>query len=283
MLGRRAAFLTSIPDTQVGLLARSLCLKYGVDLSMARADPEGRVGLVFVDFGMEPRQTAHYYDRQGSSASGIGPADFDWNHIASRTRLAYTDGVFAGLGPNCRDATVAFLEAARRQGATTCFDMNYREMIWTPEQARAVYEQALPLVDVLVTNRSVSERVLGLTGSDEDLLRTYRDEFGCRTVCLTMRHMESSRRGSWNSEVLWDGSLIKGTPRCFEVIDRFGTGDAYFAGFLYGYLEGDPRLAVDFGNALCALAHTILGDVAEFSVEEVYALLRNGYDSRLKR
>jgi 2-dehydro-3-deoxygluconokinase len=250
---------------------------------MAKPDPNGRVGLVFVDFGMEPRQTAHCYDRQNSSASTIGPADFDWNAIASQTRLVYTDGVFAGLGPNCRDAVFALLEAARRQGATSCFDMNYREMIWTAEQARTVYEQALPLVDVLVTNRGVSEQVLGLSGSDEDLLRSYREEFGCRTVCLTTRHMESSRRGSWNSQVLWDGELIKGTARCFEVIDRFGTGDAFFAGFLHGFLDGNPRLAVDFGNALCALAHTIQGDVADVSLDEVQALLRNGYDSRLKR
>jgi 2-dehydro-3-deoxygluconokinase len=59
-------------------------------------------------------------------------------------------------------------------------------------------------------------------------------------------------------------------------VDRFGTGDAFFAGFLHGYLEGDIAFALEFGNALCALAHTVPGDVAQVSADEVMSLIRHG-------
>ena len=45
----------------------------------------------------------------------------------------------------------------------------------------------------------------------------------------------------------------------------------------------DVAGALDFGNAYCALAHTIEGDVAHVTSAEVEALLREGPDVRLRR
>ena len=50
------------------------------------------------------------------------------------------------------------------------------------------------------------------------------------------------------------------------------------------YLEGaDIQVALDFGNALCALAHTIDGDPAVFSAAEVRTLLAESYTLITKR
>lgn len=255
-LGKKVAFLSKLPDNELGLLARSLCLRYGVDMSHVSTAQGARMGLVFVDFAAEPRESAHLYDRRNSAASMISPADFDWEKIAGRARLAHTDGVFLGLGENCREAAMRFMAAARSTGCTVCFDVNHREHIKTSEQ---VYRQVLPFVDVLVTNRSFSERTFGFQGSDEDLLRSYHREFGCNTVCLTSRCMQSAVRGSWSSMALHEGRVLAGSAICFDAVDRFGTGDAYFAGFLYGYLQGDVELGLEFGNTLCALAILLRG------------------------
>ncbi len=61
------------------------------------------------------------------------------------------------------------------------------------------------------------------------------------------------------------------------------TGDAFFAGLLYGYMEGEVQFALDFGNATCALAHTIEGDVNLCSVEEIEALVRDENIGKLLR
>jgi sugar/nucleoside kinase (ribokinase family) len=63
-----------------------------------------------------------------------------------------------------------------------------------------------------------------------------------------------------------------------EVVDHFGTGDAWDSGFFYGYLaRSDPQYAVDFANTLGELAHTMPGDVAHLTVEGVEAVMQSGH------
>jgi len=74
-----------------------------------------------------------------------------------------------------------------------------------------------------------------------------------------------------------------GSPFEFEVVDRFGTGDAFLAGFMFGYSERGIKYGLDFGNALCALAHTTEGDVISSSSSEVEQLLEGGIHFEIKR
>lgn len=283
-LGKTSAFLTKLPRNELGLLAKSLTESYGVDMSQAQFVDNDKIGMVFVEFSVTPRRHIHIYDRAGSAASTITADDFRWDAILKGARCAYVDGIFPGLSQGCREATTAYVSAAQQAGCTVCFDMNYRETLWEPDEARAMYRDVLPQVDILVTNRSVSESLLGYQGSDEDLLRRYRDDFGCRIVCLTYREMQGILRGRWWSVALHDNQVIYGRPYEYDVVDRFGTGDAFFAGFLHEYLEGaDIQVALDFGNALCALAHTIDGDPAVFSAAEVRTLLAESYTLITKR
>ncbi len=282
-LGGKSALISKLPASELGRLALRGCLSYGVDITHIKMVPNARIGVVYVEFGTEPRGGVHLYDRQHSAASTLSPDDFAWLEILKNARLAYTDGIFPGLSQCCRDATWAFLRTAREQGCKVCFDMNYRTAIWRSDQARDMYIQNLPAVDILVTNRSVSQSVLGFRGSDEDLLRCYHGEFGCQTVCLTSRVMEGTRRGTWKSMALHENRITYGRPFQFDVVDRFGTGDAFFAGFLFQYLAGDIQFALDFGNALCALAHTIEGDVVQISAEEVTEQLDGGRDFEIRR
>ena len=284
-LGKTAAFVSQLPANELGRLARDTCQGYGVDVSHLRLVDRGRMGVNYVEFGATPRPGVAVYDRAGSAASSVTPEDFDWLEITRGARLAYTDGIFPGLGAGCFAATMAFLTAAREQGVVTCFDVNYREHLWTVERARAAWHEILPLVDILATNRSVSELVFAYEGSDEELLAAYHDAYGCGTVCLTHREMFGVLRGAWSSMALHEGAVTRGRRYEFDVVDRFGTGDAWFAGFLYGMLEleGEVQFALDFGDALCALAHTIEGDVARVSAEEVVPLLAAEHDLRVRR
>ncbi len=283
-LGRHSVFLTRLPDNELGYLARSLAEGYGVDMSHAQFGGSQKMGLVFAEFSAAPRRHLHLYDRQGSAASTITADAFVWEDVLRGARLSYTDGIFPGLNPGCREATLAFVRAAKAAGCTVCFDVNYRESLWPPDEALTAYRALLPHVDVLVTGRDVAEGVFGYSGSDEDLLRAYHADFGCEVVCLTQREMHGVLRGGWRSLALHAGQVVHGRPFEFDVVDRFGTGDAFFAGFLHTYLDsGDAQRALNFGNALCALAHTVEGDVATFSRQEVSALLDEDYDLATKR
>jgi 2-dehydro-3-deoxygluconokinase len=282
-LGKKTAFVSKLPDNELGLLARDVCSGYGVDMSYTRLVPNSRMGVNYVEFSATPRAGVAVYDRQNSAASTISPEDFDWEALARQTRIAYTDGILPGLSASCRAATLLYLQHANALGCVTAFDVNYREHLWTEETARTCWEELLPLVDIVVTNRSVSEAVFDFKGSDEEILRRYQENFGCKLVCLTHREMLGVLRGAWNCKALFESQIIEGRRYEFDVIDRFGTGDAFFAGLLYGYLEGDITFALNFGNAACALAHTIEGDVARLSAADVLPLLNETIDLRVKR
>jgi 2-dehydro-3-deoxygluconokinase len=57
-------------------------------------------------------------------------------------------------------------------------------------------------------------------------------------------------------------------------VDRVGGGDAYSAGFLYGYLTGDVEKAVRYGNAFSALKQTMWGDFCWATLDDVERLLQ---------
>jgi 2-dehydro-3-deoxygluconokinase len=69
-----------------------------------------------------------------------------------------------------------------------------------------------------------------------------------------------------------------------ELVDRFGAGDSFSAGFIFGYLaqEGDISASLKIGNAFAALKHTNRTDFNWSSLEEVSSLLGNG-SSRVER
>ena len=114
-------------------------------------------------------------------------------------------------------------------------------------------------------------------------MRSYADQFGCKAVCLTHREMLGVRRGAWTSQALSNGKVAQGRRYEFDIVDRYGAGDAWFAGFLFGYMEKDVPFALDFGNALCALAHTIEGDVAHVTPADVQAIMGEHTDLRVRR
>jgi 2-dehydro-3-deoxygluconokinase len=59
-----------------------------------------------------------------------------------------------------------------------------------------------------------------------------------------------------------------------EIVDRLGAGDSFAAGLIHGLLEGDVQKGVDWGVATSAIKHSIPGDFAWVTREEVEALLK---------
>ena len=276
-LGDRAAFVTKLPDSALGLLMLDHYMSCGVDVSHIAMSPDSRLGVNYIEFGATPRASAVVYDRKNSAASTISPGDFDWDKILNGTRLAYTDGILPGLSECCRESAFEFIAAAKRQKCLIGFDINYREHLWSYEEARGVLSKILPNVDILITSQWHSEAVFGIKGTSEEILQRFHDQFGCKIVAITLREMHSVERGAWNTMVLNGGKQIL-LGRRFEMdeIDRFGAGDSWDSGFFHAYLEtGDAEYAMNFGNALCALQHTIPGDVAHVTVDEVKAILES--------
>jgi 2-dehydro-3-deoxygluconokinase len=284
ILGLKTAFVTMFPNNALGLFMRDHYRSCGVDTSYIKMIDGSRIGVNFIEFGATPRSSRVIYDRKNSAASTIAPGDFNWDEILKECRLAYTDGIFPGLSKSCRDAAMGFVDAAKRNGCILAFDVNYREHLWPPEEARSVQSEIIKNVDILVTTHWDSETVFGYKGSYEDISRKFYEEFGCKIVAITIREIYDVQHGAWNTLILHEGKVIKGEKFDMDMIDRFGGGDSWASAFLYSWLtEGDVEYALNFGNAFCALHHTIHGDVAHVTPEEVTTIMGKSKDFRVKR
>jgi 2-dehydro-3-deoxygluconokinase len=282
-LGEKTAFITQLPSGPLGLLAMDVLGSYGVDTSFIKFLKGGKMGVTYVEFSASPRTPIAIYDRAQSAASQIKPKDFNWNDILSKTVYAYTDGIFPGLSSSCYDTTLEYLTAAKLNGCKICFDINYREHLWDASKACDAFIKILPSVDILATNRDVSELVFHYQGSDDEILKKYKKDFNLEMVCLTSREIISAHHGAWKSKALYRDTTVEGKRYEFEIVDRYGTGDAWFAGLLYGMHEKDVNFALNFANALCALAHTVHGDIAHVTPDEVISIMGDSIDMRIKR
>ena len=58
------------------------------------------------------------------------------------------------------------------------------------------------------------------------------------------------------------------------MVDRIGSGDAYVSGALYGYLKHkDCRKALEYGNAMAAIKHSVIGDMITTDLEEIDSII----------
>ena len=282
-LGLKTAFITKVPNNELGLLMKDHYMSCGVDPAYIKMIDGSRLGVNYIEFGATPRASKVVYDRKNSAASTITKDDYKWDDILKNVKIAYTDGIFPGLSPNCAESAFAFIAAAKRQKCQIAFDVNYREHLWTPQRAREVQSEIIKNVDILITTQWDSEIVFGYTGSYEDIIKKFHDDFGCKIVAITLREVIDVLRGAWNTMVFYDGRILHGQKHVIDVIDRFGAGDSWGSGFLYSYLvQGDVEYAMNFGNAFCALHHTIPGDVAHATREEVESIMKTK-DFREKR
>lgn len=264
-LGRRAAWVSALPDDPLGRRVAGEIAAAGVDVSAVRFVSGGRVGLYFVEFGVPPRATEVHYDRAGSAfATSLA---FDPQVLAG-ARFAVLSGISLAVSEHARAVSLAFAEAARAAGALVVVDVNHRARLWDGATARDVIADLLRRADVVICSSRDAATVLGLAeGDDRAAVAELADRFApaARLVCLTC-----SERGS----VAVAGGEIVAQPHVpAEVVDRFGAGDAFTAGIVDALLDdAAPAAALAHAARLAALKCTVAGDLSPFGRADLAAV-----------
>jgi 2-dehydro-3-deoxygluconokinase len=267
-LGMRAAWASRLPLNPLGHLTARRLRSFGVDLSAVQWAADERMGLYFIEPGAAPRSSLVLYDRAASAASRMAPEDFDWSML-DRARHLHVTGITPALSESAAATVAAAINTARERGRTVSLDVNYRARLWP---ARAAREALLPLVrevDLLICTAADAEIVFGLSGAPEQVLAGLGELSHASLIAMTL---------GAEGAVLWDrNTLHRAAPFAVQAVDRVGAGDAFDAGLLWGFLNGDPARGLRFGMAMAALKHTYPGDEFIGSLAEVEALLESGH------
>jgi 2-dehydro-3-deoxygluconokinase len=274
-LGRRAVWVSRLTRNPLGRLIANRAREAGVATEHVLWTDEARVGVYFLEFGAAPRASSVLYDRKGAAIAGIAPGMVDWRAAFSGARWFHVTGITPALSGSAAETTREALQAARAAKVRTSIDLNYRAKLWSPEEARRWMTEFMQLCDVLISTEEDIERVFGLRGQDyEQVAALVAERFGLSVVALTLRENPLVWKNSWTAMAWQAGQVLRTRTYEVEIVDRLGAGDAFAAGLIHGLLDGDLQKGLDYGVAVSALKHSIPGDFAWVTREEVETLLK---------
>lgn len=260
-LGGTATWLTRLGDNPLGRRIVNHAAAHGVR-AVVDWDSAARTPLYFVEHGLPPRPSQVLYDRKHSAMHQLRPDHFPWVDMVADADVAFTTGITCALGKHPAEAVAAFLAAATQVGCRTAFDLNYRSLLWTWEQAIDCLRQLLPSIDLLFAGPRELQHLYGVELRDPvELARKTIFDGGPSTVILR----ETSRRPGRNvsvrvTAVTAEHAVSSGELHA-EVLDPFGAGDAAAAAFLTRWRQHDDlAAAAEFAAWAAAVQHTIPGD-----------------------
>ena len=301
----KTAIVSAMVDYPIGDLIAERVRALGVRPIYKRFVHDGVTGpnmaTVYSDRGFGVRAPVVFYNRCNEAAARLAPGDFDWDALFSGgVRWFHSGGIFASLSPTTGPLIIEAMKAARKAGAVTSFDLNYRAKLWGiwggSDKAREILGQIVSCADVLVGNEEDLQKGLGIRGPEVKaesaldpsvflgMIDDVRSTFPTvKVVATTLREVHSTPRHTWSAVAWVDGQTVR-APTCeLDVLDRVGGGDGFASGFFYGLLSGaTPQEAVALGWAHGALLTTTPGDTSMVTLEQVQAFAAGG-SARIQR
>ncbi|HDR88887.1 MAG TPA: sugar kinase [Bacteroidetes bacterium] len=298
--GIRSAFVSRLPDNDLGRACRMYLMKHGIDTTHILPGGD-RMGIYFLETGAVSRPSKVIYDRAHSSFSRITRGMFDWERILEGASWFHWTGITPAVSQGAADACREAIETAGRKGITVSCDLNYRRNLWKyGKSAGEVMPALIEGCDVVIGNEEDAELVLGISPKGIDITGghveadAYHSVSGqimqrfprVKKVATTLRGSVSASHNTW-SGVLYDGKTLFTAPdyQITHIVDRVGGGDAFAAGLIYGLLTWgkDDERALRFATAASCLKHTIPGDFNLVTVHEVEKLMGGDASGRVSR
>ena len=266
-LGMRVCWLSRLTDNDFGRRISRTIAGQGVDTQHVVWTKEDRVGTYYYEEGSPPRSSRVIYDRAASAFTQFAAAQLPVNvFVPGNAKVLHLTGISLALGEKTRDLIHEAVKQARRAGWLISFDLNYRAKLWAPEVARKHCKTLFDEADIAFIPARDAAIMSGIRSSDDprELLSALTDQRGGRLTVTTMGPQGSA------AKVNDDDCIEPITP--VQPIGRLGGGDAFAAGFLYGWLTyQDMRTAMKWATACAALKYSIPGDLPLFQKSEVEA------------
>jgi 2-dehydro-3-deoxygluconokinase len=299
LFGLPAAFVTVLPDKNpIADAAISEIRRFGVDTSRI-ARGKGRMGIYFLEHGANQRPSRVVYDRESSALALAEPSSLNWDAILQDAGWFHITGITPALSSSAATFAVESVRMARQKGATVSCDLNYRKNLWKwGKAAVAVMPELVRHVDIVIANEEDVQMALGIQ-SDlrvdsgqversqyEQLSGQVLTEFpNLKAIAITLRESISASHNHWSA--CWNDRSQFRVSRRYDIthiVDRVGAGDSFAAGLIYG-LQTLPNCqeALEFAVAAGCLKHSIPGDWARLTSEEVQALVKGGGAGRVQR
>ena len=251
--GFQTQLITKMKEDLMGRLLRMDLQRYRIGLKHVIWTNTDRNGLCFVEQGLGPITAEGGYDRAGSAMANARPGEFDFS-VLKGANAFFISGITMALSENCLKNSFLALETAKKYQVPAFVDVNYRNKLWTPAEARAALEKMIDqeLFHGLITTETDAKVVFGVDrGFDDDrpmseliecsreILQELHRKFNGKVpiLAMTIRKRITNERGEWSSAALIGGKdFVSAKPLDYVILDRYGAGDSCSAGIIGGFL-----------------------------------------------
>ena len=286
-LGTPAAFVTAFPENDLGQTAIESIRKHGVDTAFILRTGD-RLGLYFTETSNSLRPSKVIYDRKDSSFAMLKPGQIQWEKVFEKASWYHWSGISAAISASASKVCLEALKAAKKAGVRISSDLNFRSTLWKyGKHPSEVMPELLSYCDVITGDIDTAETYFGIninkTKSKEDALKECGQKLKKKLPALQMLAM-SFRESKDEGSLRYSGVLIIGNKLHFSavreftnIVERIGSGDAFMAGLIHALVENfPPQRAIEFAVAAGALKHSIPGEFAILSKEEIENFLAHG-------
>ena len=260
-LGLRSAVITGVGDEHMGRFIREQLIREGVDVRGVKTDPARLTALVILGIRDEDSFPLIFY-RENCADMGLTEADIDESFIAEARSIVVTGTHLSH--PRTRAAVLKAVDLARKHGARTALDIDYRPNLWgvaghgegesrfvESAAVTAKLQSVLHLFDLIVG----TEEEFHIAGGSTDTLTALRNVRAVSDAVLVCKRGAKGAVAFEGAipESLDDGQTGPGFP--IEVFNVLGAGDGFFSGLMKGWLDGaDWPTALKYANACGAFA-----------------------------
>lgn len=295
--GNDAAFVSKVPEHEIGQNAVNALRRYGVDTSMVlRGGP--RLGIYYCEKGASQRGSKVIYDRANSSIALARRDEFDWDAIFEGADWFHFTGITPALGGELPEICLDACKAAKAKGITVSCDLNYRGKLWTREKAGEVMSGLMPYVDVCIANEEDAKDVFGIAAENTDInsgkldregyisvARQLTERFHFKAVAITLRGSISASDNNWSGMLFRDGQASFARNYLIHLVDRVGGGDSFGGGLIHAMRKwpDNPQNIIEFAVAASCLKQATEFDFNLASEKEVLALCGGNASGRVQR
>jgi len=283
-LGLKSALITRVGDEHMGRFIREELAREGVDVRGVVTDPERLTALVLLGIRDDTQFPLIFY-RENCADMALCEDDISEPFIAEARAVVATGTHLSH--PRTEAAVLKALHLARKHGAQTALDIDYRPNLWglaghgagesrfiESAAVTAKLQATLGLFDLIVGTEE-EFHIAGGTTDTIAALRAVRAVSGAVLVC---------KRGPMGAaafvgeipDTLDEGLTGPGFP--IEVFNVLGAGDGFMSGLIRGWLDGEAwPVALTYANACGAFAVSRHGCTPAYpSWEELQFFLARG-------
>lgn len=256
-LGEEVLVVGKVGDDDLGDVVINSLKRHGVDVRGVTRDPRFHTSATMVLLDDRGERTFLHYPGANQALRASDVKD----EFLRGAKVVHVAGSFLMPGFDGEETAKVFARA-REFGVLTSLDTAWDDTgRWF-----ATIAPVLPLVDVFISNRDEAARISGKSTLAD--IASFFLGYGAKVVAIKM--------GEEGSFIMTKEEKILVPPFKVTAVDGTGAGDAFAAGFLFGYLRGWELYEVGrFANACGAMCVERMGATEGVgSFEEVQRFIK---------